>query len=145
MTASVTKNAVATQQSRLQAIEDFTALNEVNRNQVLALTVDARAAIQSARFVTSIRDPLQRYLTQDYPAQLALASRLASPAPQPPGKPGEKSPPPPAKPVRYTSATSLRPQCDLPYIASEVDLDQWLAALRTAAQAELAKGNRISL
>ncbi|MFZ4683631.1 MAG: hypothetical protein ACOYMS_14080, partial [Terrimicrobiaceae bacterium] len=103
-----------------------------------------RAAIQSARFVTGIRDRLQRYLTQDYPAQLALAARLAAPAPPPPGKPGDKTPPP-AIPVRYTSATSLRPQCSLPYIATEADLDQWLAALRTAAHAELEKGNRISL
>jgi len=29
--------------------------------------------------------------------------------------------------------------------ANEADLDQWLAALRTAAQAELKKLNRISL
>jgi hypothetical protein len=133
-----------TQQARLQAVEDFTLLDESGRNQVLALTLAAREAIQSARFVTGIRDRLQRYLTQDYPAQLALASRLAAPAPPPPGKPGEKAPPPPP-PIRYTSATSLRPHCSLPYIASESDLDQWLAALRTAAQAELEKGNRISL
>jgi hypothetical protein len=131
-----------TQQARLQAVEDFTLLDESSRNQVLALTLAAREAIQTARFVTGIRDRLQRYLTQDYPAQLALASRLAAPAP--PGKPGEKAPPPPP-PIRYTSATSLRPQCNLPYIASESDLDQWLAALRTAAKAELEKGNRISL
>lgn len=133
-----------TQQARLQAVEDFTLLDEYGRNQVLALTLAAREAIQSARFVTGIRDRLQRYLTQDYPAQLALASRLAAPAPPPPGKPGEKAPPPPP-PIRYTSATSLRPHCSLPYIASVADLDQWLAALRTAAKAELEKGNRISL
>jgi hypothetical protein len=47
--------------------------------------------------------------------------------------------------VTYTSATSLRPRCDLPYIASEADLDLWLAALRTAALEEIRKGNRISL
>jgi hypothetical protein len=133
-----------TQQARLQAVEDFALLNESSRTQVLALTVEARAAIQTARFVTGIRDRLQRYLTQDYPAQLALASRLAAPAPQPPGKPGDK-PPSPTPPIHYTSASSLRPQCDLPYIANETDLDQWLAALRAAAQAELKKGNRISL
>ena len=132
-----------TQQARLQTIEDFTLLNESGRTQVMALTVEARAAIQSARFVTGIRDRLQRYLTQDYPAQLALTSRLAAPAP-PPGKPGDRTAPP-TPPVRYTSATSLRPQCGLPYIASESDLEQWLAALRSAAQAELQKGNRISL
>jgi hypothetical protein len=131
---------VDTQSARLQAIEDFAALTEANRSQVLALTVEARAAIQSARFVTGIRDRLQRYLTQDYPAQLALLARLVAPPAKPGGKPGDKTPP-----VRYTPATSLRPHCDLPFIATEADLEQWLAALRTAAQAELKNGNRISL
>jgi hypothetical protein len=133
-----------TQQSRLQAVDDFISLDEAGRSQVMALTLSTRAAIQTARFVTGIRDRLQRYLTEDYPAQLALASRLAAPAPPPPGKPGEKAPPPPP-PIRYTSATSLRPHCSLPYIATETDLDQWIAALRAVAQAELQKGNRISL
>jgi len=131
---------VDTQSARLSAIEDFGKLNEANRTQVLALTVEARAAIQSARFVTGIRDRLQRYLTQDYPAQLALLARLAAPPAKTGGQPGDKTPP-----VRYTPATSLRPQCDLPFIATEADLDQWLAALRTAAQSELKNGNRISL
>lgn len=131
---------VDTQSARLQAIEDFATLTEANRTQVLALTVEARAAIQSARFVTGIRDRLQRYLAQDYPAQLALLARLAAPPAKTGGEPGDKTPP-----VRYTPATSLRPQCDLPYITTEADLDQWLAALRTAAQAELKNGNRISL
>ena len=113
-------------------------------------TAEDRAAIawlavcKSIRFVTGIRDRVQRYLTQDYPAQLALASRLAAPAPPLPGKPGDNATPS-AKPVRYTPARSLRPQCSLPYIATEADLDQWLAALREAAQAELEKGNRLSL
>jgi hypothetical protein len=133
-----------TQSARLQLIEDFKSLNEVDQTRVLVLSVAARAAIQSARFVTGIRDRLQRYLTQDYPAQLALAARLAAPGPSGPGKPGEK-PPPPTPPVRYTPASSLRPQCSLPYIATEADLDQWLAALRQAAHAELEKGNRLSL
>jgi hypothetical protein len=141
------EQAIATldaQQTRLQAIEDFAKLDDACRSQVLALTVAARDAIQSARFVTGIRDRLQRYLTQDYPVQLALASRLAAPPPPPAGKAG--APTPPAAPaVRYTSATNLRPHCNLPYIATEADLDQWLAALRTAAHAELEKGNRISL
>jgi hypothetical protein len=113
-------------------------------DMVLAFTLAAREAIKSARFVTGIRDRLQRYITQDYPAQLALASRLATPAPRPPGKPGDKTPPL-AQPVRYTSATSLRPQCSLPYIATEPDLDNWLSALGQAALAELQAGNRISL
>ena len=131
---------LATQSARLSAIEDFQKLTETDRAQVLALAVDARAAISSARFVTGIRDRLSRYLTQDYPAQLALAAKLAAPPAKTGGQPGDKTPP-----IRYTPATSLRPQCELPFIATEADLEQWLAALRTTAQAELKKGNRISL
>jgi len=132
------------QQARLQAVGEFASLDEAGRAEVLAPALAAREAIESARFVTGIRDRLQRYLTRDYPAQLALASRLAAPPPTPPGKSGE-APPPPPPPVRYTSAASLRPQYGLPYLATEADLNQWLAALRKAAKAELDKGNRISL
>jgi hypothetical protein len=32
-----------------------------------------------------------------------------------------------------------------PYIETAADFDQWLEAFRTVAQAELEKGNRISL
>jgi len=137
--------AIATldaQQGRLQAVDDFASLDKSARQQIMASSTAAREAIQSARFVTGIRDRLQRYVTQDYPAQLAMASRLATPAPQAGGKKGGAETP---APVRYTSATSLRPQCSLPYIATEAELDQWLAALRKAAQAELSQGNRISL
>jgi hypothetical protein len=139
--------AIATldrQATRLQAVKDFALLDESGRNQVLALTVATREAIKSARFVTGIRDRLQRYNTQDYPTQLALASRLASPALAPAGNPGGSATLPIA-PVRYTAASSLRPACELPYIATEAELDQWLAALRTAAKVELDRGNRISL
>ena len=141
------EQAIATldaQRTRLQAIEDFAKLDEPRRSQVMALTVAARDAIQSARFVTGIRDRLQRYLTQDYPAQLALASRLAAPPPPPPGKPGAPATPAPA-PVRYTSATNLRPHCNLPYLATEAEVDVWLSSLREAALAEIKQGNRISL
>jgi hypothetical protein len=104
----------------------------VDHAQVLALAVDARAAITSARFVTGIRDRLSRYLTQDYPAQLALAAKLAVPPAKTGGQSGDKTPT-----IRYTPVTSLRPQCELPFIATEADLEQWLAALRTTAHAEL--------
>jgi hypothetical protein len=134
--------ALESHQARLEAVDDFKALDAPALQQVLAPSLAAREAIQSARFLTGIRDRLQRYATQDYPAQLALASRLA--APKPSGKPGDQ-PKPTRTPVQYTPATSLRPQCGLPYIASEADLEQWLDALRDAAKAELKAGNRISL
>lgn len=134
--------ALGEQEARLCAVEDFDSLDAAARQEVLSPTLKAREAIQSARFVTGLRDRLQRYVMQEYPAQLALAARLANP--QQKGHPVDGRDGAPA-PVRYTTAASLRPQCSLPYIATEADLDVWLAALRVAAQAELEKGNRISL
>jgi hypothetical protein len=130
------------QVARLQAVEDFAALDESARQQVMACSIAAREAILSARFVTGIRDRLQRYTTQDYPAQLALAARLAAPDPPRVNSPGASMPP---AAVSYTPASKLRPQCSLPYIATESELDAWLNALRAAALAELNAGNRISL
>ncbi len=128
--------------ARLQTTEDFKLLDEASRSQVLALSHEAVASIQSARFVTGIRDRLHRYTAKDYPAQLALASRLAADSREPAsGAPTGSAP----APVQYTPASSLRPKCSLNYISNESDLDQWLDALRAAAKVELDKGNRISL
>ncbi|MFZ4767371.1 MAG: hypothetical protein ACOYMN_20650 [Roseimicrobium sp.] len=133
-------------EARLRTVEDFTSLNEAQREQVLAAGEAARSNIESARFVTGIRDRIQRYTTQDYPAQLALTAKLAVPVPGPadPGTTGAVPAPGPS-PVVYTTASSLRPKCNLPYIATPADLEEWLNALREAAQAELDKGKRISL
>ena len=136
--------ALDSQQKRLLATQDFAHLDDAARLQVLSATQSAREAIQSARFITSIRDRLQRYNTQDYPAQLALASQLAAPPPPPASKKGEPTATTPP-PIRYTPATRLCPTCSIPYIASEQDLDIWLASLRKAALKELQAGNRISL
>jgi len=130
--------------AKMEAIDDYAKLNASGKAQVMALTEEARKTIQSARFVTGIRDRLQRYTTQDYPSQLALAAQLAAQASQLTGKPGEKPPKAP-DPVRYTPVANLRPECSLPYIASEADLDEWLNALREKALEEIGKGNRISL
>ena len=128
------------QQARLQGVDDFTALDEPARQQVIAVSLAAEAAIQSARFVTGIRDRLHRYTSQDFPAQLALAAKLRNPRPS-----SERVNEHSAPVVHYTPATRLRPLCSLPYLASEADLDLWLGALRTAALAEIQNGNRISL
>jgi hypothetical protein len=130
-------------EAKLRALPDFQKLDADAIGQVLQKTTDAREAISSARFVTAIRDRLNRYRTQDYPEQLALVSRLATPPP-PPSKPGDSPKPEPPAPT-YVPASSLRAKCNLPFIGSETNLDQWLTALRATAAEELKKGNRISL
>ncbi len=134
---------LAEQETRLRSMSEFIALDASAQQQVLEPTAAVRKAIESDRFVASIRDRVQRYASHDVPAQLALASRLATPVPKKrTGTRASSVPPPP--PIAYVPASSLRPQCNLPYIATKADLEEWLEALRAAAQAELDKGNRIS-
>ena len=132
-------------EQRLRELPDFAKLDPKAQAQVLAKSGEASATLSTARFVTAIRDRLNRYRSQDYPAQLALASQLAAPPPEP-IKAGDKTPtaPAPVSPA-YVPATSLRAKCSLPFLSSENDIDQWIAALRQAALDELAKGHRISL
>jgi hypothetical protein len=86
--------------------------------------------------VSGIRDRLSQYHAQDYPSQLALASRLTDPSA------GEGTE---AAEVRFVPASSLKVDCGLAYITEEPELETWLDALKAAALAELAKGRRISL
>lgn len=134
--------ALDAHESRIRALEDFTALDASAQAQVLAKTEEARDTVASARFLTAIRDRLSRYGSRDYPEQLALAARLAAAETSPADGEDDQAAAPAAA---YIPASALRSQCDLPYIANEADLDQWLAGLRAAALKEIAKGYRISL
>lgn len=135
-------SALDDHEQRIRALDDFTKLDASAQAEVLAKTSEALSAIASARFPTAIRDRLNRYRDQDYPAQLELVARLAAPAPPEPGPGGDPEPP---APTTYVPANSLRANCALPYIATEAELDQWLAGLRSAALKEIGKGHRISL
>jgi hypothetical protein len=119
---------------------------EASVQQVLHLTHEARRTITEARFIPAIRDRVSRYTSQDFPTQLELASRLAAAikAAASGKSRGQLNDPLPKEPS-YVAASSLRVTCGLSYLATEADLDKWLAALRAKAAEELAKGNRISL
>lgn len=132
-------------EQKLRSLPDFAKLNRSAELTVLLKSNEARNAIASARVLTAIRDRLSRYRSLDYPAQLELTAQLATPPPEPP-KAGEKPAAVPAPPApSYIPATSLKAKCSLPYLTTEAEIDQWIAALRQAALDELAKGHRISL
>jgi predicted transcriptional regulator len=128
-------------EQRLTALPDFAKLDAAAQSQVLAKSADARAAIATARFVTTIRDRVHRYREADYPAQLALAAHLAAPDPAPTGG---GAPPAPQSPT-YIPAATLRTKCKLPFLSTEAEIDEWLAALRESAITEIRQGNRLSL
>jgi hypothetical protein len=120
---------------KIEALPDFGGLEERHRAQVMEKSDQARKAIDAEKYISGIRDRLRRYLTVDYPAQLALVNTLAHPA-------GDEEPKPE---VRYIPVGTLRPEYDLAFISTEDELQQWLEALRRTIAAELAKGNRITL
>jgi hypothetical protein len=47
--------------------------------------------------------------------------------------------------IKVIAASSLKVSCPMSQITNSVELQQWLDALRAAAQAELDQGHRISL
>lgn len=145
---------------------DFAALDSSQQQQVLSSTETARQEIEVAQLMTSIRDRIQRYIAQDFPAQLTLAAQLAAQvaaqraaqkvaeestsADADDGSSGAFSPPvmPPVAPApvpKYMPFSKLKTHYDSAYITTPEQLDEWLKALRQAAQSELEKGNRISL
>lgn len=135
---------------KLSNMAEFVALDGADRPSVLAVSGAARDSIRSTRFASGIRDRLNRYVSEEYPAQLALVSRLADAdvvagTDRDGGSDTRIRTENNTAPVGYTSASSLRPHCGLTYIGSSADLDQWLEALRQAAQVELDRGFRISL
>jgi hypothetical protein len=132
-------------ESRLTAEVEFTELTEPARDRVLASSVAARSDLGAARFVSVVRDRLNRYTTRHYPAQLTLLAQLAAEEANRGKKDDAKGVVPPPTVIQYVPAASLRPACSFSYVANAEQLDQWLAALRAVAQDELAKGNRISL
>jgi hypothetical protein len=128
-------------EQRLTALQDFGKLDAAAKTQVLAKSTDARAAIATARFVTAIRDRVNRYRSNDYPAQLELLASLATPAPVSGGSNASTTPAAPT----YIPVTSLRTKCQLSFLSNEEEIDAWLAALRESAVTEIKQGKRLSL
>jgi hypothetical protein len=68
---------------------------------------------------------------------LAAIARLTAPSG---GTGGDDKPT-----IKVVPASSLTPTCNLSQITNSQELQQWLEALRTAAETELNQGHRISL
>jgi hypothetical protein len=125
-------------EQKIKQAEDFGPLNEDEKQEVLGKIITARADVTAAKHLTAIRDRVSTYKNHDFPAQLSLAAQLAN-KPKDGDKKSKKAS------TAYVSANSLHAKCDLSYISSEAELDEWLKALRAAGVEELKKGNRISL
>ncbi len=122
------------QEARLKATADFQKLDTSQQEQVLAATAVAKADVQAANQPGRALLRVNRYRAEEVPKQIQTMAALA--APQEIGS---------VAPVTVVPASALKANCPLSQITNSGELQQWLEAVRAAAQAELDQGHRISL
>jgi hypothetical protein len=122
------------QEARLKATADFQKLDTSQQEQVLAATARAKADVQAANQPGRALLRVNRYRAEEVPKQIQTMAALAAP-------PEIGS----VAPVTVVPASALKANCPLSQITNSGELQQWLEAVRVAAQAELDQGHRISL
>ena len=125
---------ISEQEARLKADADFQKLDPEQQVEVLAPTAAAKSDVQSSNKPGTALLRVNRYRSDEVPKQLQQMASLAAP----------KDAPPPAV-ITVVTASALKVSCPLSQITNHMELQQWLDALRAAAQAELDQGHRISL
>jgi hypothetical protein len=125
---------ITEQETRLKADSDFQKLDAEQQAQVLAPTARAKAEVQGASKPGTALLRLNRYRSEEVPNQLQRMAALAAPKDAPP-----------LAAIKVIPALSLKVSCPMSQITNSAELQQWLDALRVAAQAELDQGHRISL
>jgi len=125
---------ISDQEERLRADADFQNLNPEQQAEVLAPTAAAKSDVQGSNKAGTALLRVNRYRSDEVPKQLQRMAALVAP----PDRPTPEV-------IRVVPASALKVNCPLSQITNHVELQQWLDALRAAAQVELDQGHRISL
>jgi hypothetical protein len=125
---------ISEQEERLRADADFKKLDPEQQAEVLAPTAAAKSDVRGSNKSGTVLLRLNRYRSDEVPKQLQRMAALVAP----PDKPTPEV-------IRVVPASALKVSCPLSQITNHVELQQWLEALRAAAQVELDQGHRISL
>jgi hypothetical protein len=125
---------ISEQEERLRADADFQNLNPEQQAEVLAPTAAAKSDVQGSNKAGTALLRVNRYRSDEVPKQLQRMAALVAP----PDRPTPEV-------IRVVPASALKVSCPLSQITNHVELQQWLDALRAAAQVELDQGHRISL
>lgn len=134
-------SAINDLESKIKDLPAFKKLSADDQNKVLTRSTEAKETIHTGRFITSVRDRISRYRSQDYPAQLTLVDQLIAAA-SPKVQEGGKAAP---APIKCVPLSELHVKSSLPYIGTSEELDDYLQLLRAAALEEIKKGNRVTL
>jgi len=122
------------QEARLKATADFQRLEASKQEQVLAATAAAKTDVEAASQPGRALLRVSRYRNDEVPKQLQQMATLVAP----PDRPTPEL-------IKVVPASALKVNCPLSQITNSQELQQWLDALRAAAQEELEQGHRISL
>jgi hypothetical protein len=125
---------ISEQEARLKADADFQKLDPEQQVEVLAPIAAAKSDVQGSTKPGTALLRLNRYRSDEVPKQLQRMAALVAP----PDRPTPEV-------IRVVPASALKVSCPLSQITNHVELQQWLDALRAAAQVELDQGHRISL
>ncbi len=104
---------------------------------MLKATELAKSDLQSATKPSMLWLRINRYKEKEKPLQLAMIANLLIPEDSSEGVL--------PKTINVIPASKIKTTCKLSQIKDSEDLDEWLNALRIAAEKELDQGNRISL
>jgi hypothetical protein len=144
---------------RLQATEEFSALNPDDQAKLSRPFADARQALQGQKRIAMIRDQLRHFEDERYPQLLLQLEGLAKPKPVAPppnapsdttqpvegGKPQATAPASTAAEPRLVPARTIKVGYAKPWLASESELDEYLKQQREAWLKEIQAGNRVQV
>jgi hypothetical protein len=118
-------------QQRVQTMQEFSALNNKQKQEVEQSFHAIQMYIQNENLISSIRDRAGRYETGDYNSLLTRITEWTQ-------KPSET-------PVEYVSQGELGVKFEKAYLASEEDVDGYLEALKKALLKAIKNNKRIRL
>ena len=125
------------QEIQLKLDKSFLLLDTNQQEEVLKATELARSDLQSATKPSMLWLRINRYKEKEKPLQLAMIANLLIPEDSSEGVLPKK--------IKVVPSSKIKTSCKLSQIKDLGDLDEWINALRIAAEKELDKGNRISL
>lgn len=141
--------------TRLCGMDEYSKL-PANHQQELSQAFDRFVqSIERQAIIAVIRDQLRRFEETDYPDILSKIASWSQPEPEPepiaagaglvceptPGKAKQR----PQGKIEYVSSRSLHVDFDKAWLASDKDVDKYLAALRESIMKEIANGKRVQI
>ncbi len=132
---------LATRQKMLTGETDFAQLSPADQASLLNPFETLRRDLANTPLIAVIRDRLNQFVTQRYPALLDELRRLAHPPTD--NEPADAAQP---EPFTYTvTKQSLNVIYEKAYLATEADVDDYLGRLRQEMLEQIEAGKRIQL